>query len=376
MAGIYVHVPFCRKKCVYCDFFSVGASQEMLSAYADLVTKEFKAREGELAKEPVRTVYFGGGTPSLLPVDDIGRILGAFPCMTADAEVTIEVNPDDVTRDFAMAVRETGVNRVSMGVQSFDDRELAFLHRRHDAAGAVRAVGHLRSAGFDDISIDLIYGIPGQTMASWEKSIEMAMLLDTPHLSSYCLSYEEGTQLTRMRDRGDFTVCPDELCVAMYERMAEVVAAHGYEQYEISNYSKPGWESRHNSAYWDFTPYLGLGASAHSFDGKVRRYNPASLRRYMEAIEQKGVAFEEEHETDNELYNEWVMTKLRTHRGMDVTELARRFGEARAKFAGEVLGRYAKDGCVECDGSRVRLTRKGGMVSDAVFRDLFIVDED
>lgn len=309
----------------------------------------------------------------MLSVDEIAGLV-SMPVLSADAEVTVEVNPDDVTPDFVDGLKRAGVNRVSMGVQSFCDEELEFLRRRHNAAQAKAAVATLRDGGIANVSIDLIYGIPGQSVESWTKSLEEAVALNTPHVSAYSLTYEEGTRLTRMRDRGDFSELDDDLTVALFEQLAATLYDAGYEQYEISNFAKPGWHSRHNSAYWDFTPYLGLGASAHSFDGKVRRYNPSSLKEYLEKVDAAGVAYEEECETADQLYDEWVMTRLRTREGMCLDDLEKRFGKKRRQYAAQVVDRHITDGCLVREGSVVRLTRHGVMLSDMVFRDLFIVE--
>lgn len=373
MAGIYIHIPFCATKCIYCDFFSVAVTAEKRSAYLAALSKEYDARLGELQGEEVGTLYIGGGTPSLLSVDEIAGLV-SMPVLSADAEVTVEVNPDDVTPDFVDGLKRAGVNRVSMGVQSFCDEELEFLRRRHNAAQAKAAVATLCDGGIANLSIDLIYGIPGQSVESWTKSLEEAVALNTPHVSAYSLTYEEGTRLTRMRDRGDFSELDDDLTVALFEQLAATLHDAGYEQYEISNFAKPGWHSRHNSAYWDFTPYLGLGASAHSFDGKVRRYNPSSLKEYLEKVDAAGVAYEEECETADQLYDEWVMTRLRTRAGMCLDDLEKRFGKKRRQYAARIVDRHIADGCLVREGSVVRLTRHGVMLSDMVFRDLFIVE--
>ncbi len=373
MAGIYIHIPFCSKKCIYCDFFSVAMTPDKRRPYVDALCREYAARLPELGGAEVSTLYIGGGTPSLLSVDEIRRIVGMVS-LADGAEVTIEANPDDVTADFVAGVRDAGINRVSMGVQSFCDDELRFLRRRHDARQARRAVDLLHEGGIGNISIDLIYGIPGQTVESWTESLGEAVALGLPHLSAYSLMYEEGTQLTRMRDRGDFEEVDEDLSVAFFDRLAETLAAAGYEHYEISNFAKPRWRSRHNSAYWNFTPYLGLGAAAHSFDGEVRRFNPSNLRSYVELVERDGKAFEEEKETAAELYDEWVMTRLRTHEGMDLDELERRFGFGRRNYAVGIAQRYVADGSLSLDGSVIRLTRRGIMLSDMIFRDLFAND--
>lgn len=373
MAGIYIHIPFCAKKCIYCDFFSVAMTPDKRKRYIDALCREYATRLPELCGEDVNTLYIGGGTPSLLSVDEIRRIVEMVD-FADGAEVTIEANPDDVTADFVAGIKDAGINRVSMGVQSFNDGELRFLRRRHDAAQARRAVDLLQKGGIGNISIDLIYGIPGQTLESWRASLGEAVALSLPHLSAYSLMYEEGTQLTRLRDRGDFEEVDEDLSVALFDCLATTLDAAGYEQYEISNFSKPGWRSRHNSAYWNFTPYLGLGAAAHSFDGSTRRYNPSSLRQYISFVEERGAAFEEERETASELYDEWVMTRLRTREGMDLEELERRFGSERRRYAEGNAQRHIADGGLAVDGAVLRLTRHGVMLSDMIFRDLFAND--
>ncbi len=373
MAGIYIHIPFCAKKCIYCDFFSVAMTPDKRRPYVDALAREYDVRLPELRGAEVNTLYIGGGTPSLLSVDEISRIVGMVS-LADGAEVTIEANPDDVTADFIAGVKDAGINRVSMGVQSFCDDELQFLRRRHDAMQAHRAVDLLQNGGIDNISIDLIYGIPGQTVESWTRSLGEAVALGLPHLSAYSLMYEEGTQLTRMRDRGDFKEVDEDLSVTFFDSLSVTLAAAGYEHYEISNFAKPGWRSRHNSAYWNFTPYLGLGAAAHSFDGAVRRFNPSNLRKYVSLVERDGKAFEEEKETAAELYDEWVMTRLRTCEGLDLDDLEHRFGIGRRRYAEGIAQRYVGDGSLSLTGATLRLTRHGVMLSDMIFRDLFAND--
>lgn len=372
MAGLYIHIPFCKRKCVYCDFYSVAFSPVMMERYVSLLLKEFDRRKGEVANEKFRTIYFGGGTPSLLPVNLLKKLICHVGLDDAE-EITIEVNPDDVTEEFAREIVAAGINRVSMGIQSFDDKELKFLNRRHDSSVAKKAVGILKSSGICNISIDLIYGIPGQTLATWRKSLEDAIALGVPHISAYNLTYEEGTKLTVMRDEGKIEEAGEDLCVEMFDVLAAMLSDAGYEHYEISNFALPGMHSRHNSSYWNFTPYIGLGASAHSFDGRVRRYNPSDLRRYMELVEKNGMACDEEHETVGQLYNEWVMTRLRTRHGLDLNDLLARFGRDRLEMASEVLDGYKEKGFVTVANGVACLTRKGIMVSDMIFRDLFVV---
>ena len=287
MAGVYVHIPFCASRCSYCDFFSTLKLPQTGEAYVEAVVAEARLRCAELRGEAVRTLYMGGGTPSQLPLPLLERLLaglGEVIDLGSVEEFTVEANPDDVTPQWSAAVKALGVNRVSMGVQSFEDPILRAIGRRHTARQAVEAVNALRQAGIDNISIDLIYGLPGQTVASWARSVEEAIALEPQHISAYGLTYEEGTRLWRQRESGEVVEVPEEQCLEMYRTLVEMLAAAGYEHYEISNFALPGYHSRHNSSYWDETPYLGLGSAAHSYDGAVRRYNPADLQEYIATI--------------------------------------------------------------------------------------------
>lgn len=372
MAGIYIHIPFCKRKCIYCDFYSIAPKDIFWNDYARLLLKEFTMRRCELA-EPVRTVYFGGGTPSLMPLPCLTMVLHALSDGEPVEEATIEVNPDDITESYAAGIRDAGFNRVSMGVQSFVNDELRFLRRRHDADGAERAVRLLQESGIYNISIDLIYGIPGQTAESWRQSIRRALSLGVPHISAYNLTYEEGTLLTLLREKGKIKEMDDAESVQLFDILTEELHAGGFEQYEISNFAIPGMYSRHNSGYWAYTPYLGLGPSAHSFDGRTRRWNPGNFRDYVKSIETFGVAFKEEKASLSERYNEWVMLRLRTKWGLDIEELYRLFGKQYAEYALAVISKYIKTADLEKRDGCICLTHKGVMVSDAIFRDLFIV---
>ena len=358
MAGLYIHIPFCKRKCIYCDFYSIAGSPDLMGGYAGALIDEFDNRKDELGGERISTVYLGGGTPSLMPAGLLSKIVSHIG-LDGVEEATIEVNPDDVAMEYVKELADMGFNRVSMGVQSFIDSELRLLNRRHDAKGARNAVDILKRCGIHNISIDLIYGIPGQTLQSWRESIDAALSLDVPHISAYNLTYEEGTRLTMMRDKGRIKEVGDELCVGMFDALSGLLSDAGYEQYEISNFSKPGMYSRHNSSYWNFTPYLGLGASAHSFDGRKRRYNPSNLREYVKLIKEKGYAYRVEEETENQLYNEWVMTRLRTKWGLDINDLGMRFGRHYEKTAAEILEKYSGEGDIHLENGIARLTKKG-----------------
>ena len=273
MAGVYVHIPFCASRCSYCDFFSTLQLEQTGAAYVEAVIAEARLRRDELQGEAVRTLYLGGGTPSQLPVPLLARLVeglrGVFGFQDLE-EFTVEANPDDVTPSWCAALPPLGVNRVSMGVQSFEDGILRLIGRCHTAQQAVQAVNNLRQSGIDNISVDLIYGLPGQTISSWTDTVKQALDLEPQHISAYGLTYEEGTRLWRQRERGEVIEVPEEQCLEMYRILVGCLKSAGYEHYEISNFALPGFHSRHNSSYWNDTPYLGLGAAAHSYDGKIR----------------------------------------------------------------------------------------------------------
>lgn len=326
MAGIYIHVPFCARRCIYCDFYSTTCVHEA-ERYADALAREIEQRAPSFASgDAIRTVYVGGGTPSLLSPAIWQRVfarLAAAVDLSQATEITFEANPEDITDDYARALAElTPVNRVSMGVQSFIDTELHTLRRRHNAARPAEAVGHLRRAGIGNISLDLMYGLPGQTVATWQESIRRAVALNIEHISAYCLSIESGTRLARALRDGALTLASEDDCLTMSATLRQTLAAAGFEQYEISNFARPGHRSLHNSNYWNGTPYLGLGPGAHSYDGAARRtWNAPDLRAYLD-----GRRVEEgETLTATDRYNESIMLALRTRDGLSVARLRAQF---------------------------------------------------
>ena len=374
MAGVYVHIPFCASRCSYCDFFSTLSLAGSGEAYVAAVTAEAALRCGELRGEPVKTLYLGGGTPSQLPLPLLCCLLEGLRQsldLAGVEEFTIEANPDDVTPAWCAALPSMGVNRVSMGVQTFEDPILRLIGRRHSSRQAVEAVDRLREAGIDNISIDLIYGLPGQTLASWKSTVEQAIALSPQHISAYCLSYEEGTRLWRQRERGEVTEVPEEQCLKMYSILVDMLQTAGYEHYEISNFSLPSYRSRHNSSYWHDIPYLGLGAAAHSYDGHIRRSNPCDLGEYIGQIASGQAAYQEEVMTRWERYDERVMLGLRTSDGVDADRLRQDFGDdAWHHFTREAARHIAAGNLNRAGESRYVLTRDGIMVSDSVIRDL------
>ena len=339
MSGIYIHIPFCKSRCAYCDFFSTTLLSRR-EAYVDALCKEAKRRLATLnsnlsTPNPITTIYFGGGTPSLLSAEQVARVLQTIDAPQA-TEVTLEANPGDLSPDYLRAIREAGVNRLSIGIQSFDDEVLRLIGRRHTAAQAKDAVKAAQVAGFDNISIDLIYGIPSQRstrntpLSAWEAQIEQALQLGVQHISTYCLSYEEGTRMTRMLEQGEINEVDEDTENAMYDLLVSQLKEAGFEHYEVSNFALPGYRSQHNSSYWNRTPYIGLGAGAHSYDGaRTRSWNPDNLEEYIRAQEMEETPHSEsastmatyETLTDTDLYNERIMLRLRTAEGIAINEL-------------------------------------------------------
>lgn len=327
MAGVYIHVPFCKKKCSYCDFFTVGQGK-MDIPFAHLVLSELKLRSSNISDKVVKTIYFGGGTPSLLPASDIQKIIFGihdFFNVELNAEITIEVNPDDVTKSLAQQYKDIGVNRVSIGVQSFNDDELDFLGRRHDAKASIEAIRIFKDVGISNISIDLIYGLPNSTLSSWEQTLAMALDMDVQHLSCYHLTYEEGTPLTRKVAKGNIVPLDEEVSKAQFDLLRGLATSNGFIHYEISNLAKPGFISRHNSGYWLNEEYLGLGPSAHSYNRAIRWWNPASITDWKSVIENNILKLNKEDIDDVTRFNEMLITRLRTIWGINLKDIANGF---------------------------------------------------
>ena len=369
VAGIYIHVPFCQGRCIYCDFYSTTEGEEWKSRYVDALLAELRMRRDELPLARVHSIYIGGGTPSQLPARALAAILSEvcrlFP-VDSDAEVTVEANPDDVTPEWLAALSHTPVNRLSMGVQSFDDSLLRLIRRRHTAQQAVCAVEQAARHGISNVSIDLIYGLPTQTMEQWQADVRQALALDVQHLSAYSLSYEEGTPLWRMLEQGRIEEADEELSLCMYEHLIDATRAAGFTHYEISNFCRPGRHSQHNSAYWHGVPYLGFGPGAHSYDGmRTRRWNLSDLKGYVQAAGSMP-PHQSEVLTDDELYDETVMTRLRTSEGLSLdllTAAYRAYCMAQAEP-------HLRAGRLEQAGSTIRLTRQGIFTSNDIISDL------
>jgi len=364
MAGIYIHIPFCRRRCLYCDFFSTTQLSRR-SEYVDALLKEIAQRKDE-AGEPILTIYIGGGTPSTLTANDIQRILQAIG-IEGKNEITMELNPGDATPEYMQALRQAGIQRLSIGIQSFQDELLQRIGRRHNAAQAVAAVHMAQEAGFDNLSIDLIYALPGQTMSQWESDITTALSLNVQHISTYGLMYEEGTPLTRMRDNGQITPMDEETEIAMYDTLCDRLKQAGFVHYEVSNFALPGYEAKHNSNYWNGTPYIGIGAGAHSYIGRTRSWNPDDLDAYIRGIRTGTLQRESELLTKRDLYNERIMLGLRTNRGIPDGQptVNRQSYATREELCRDGLLRKTPDG-------RLVATQKGLHVLNRIIEKLMI----
>ena len=375
MAGIYIHIPFCKTRCIYCDFFS-STSMEIKSQYINALCKEIELQRDFLESESIETIYFGGGTPSQLDAADFKKIFDALSLNGYElntSEVTLEANPDDISNEYLKNIRDLPFNRISLGVQSFDDYELKFLNRRHNAETAKNAVKRCQEAGFENISIDLIYGINfPSNLKTWAENLQQALELNVQHISAYSLTYEEGTQLSQMVEMGQTSPIDDDLSVSMLYRLIDKLTQNGFEHYEISNFAKPGYRSKHNSSYWNGTHYLGLGASAHSYNGKVRQWNVFSLKNYIESIQNNEIPAEVEFTTPQNAHNEYIITRLRTSDGINLDELASLFGEKAKTRCLKLAEPHIKDNKLILENNTLIITLSGIFISDSIMRDLLM----
>ena len=371
-AGIYIHIPFCRTRCSYCDFATGIYDSPLAERYVEAVIAEIESAQDGTSWLAFDTIYFGGGTPSMLSPDQVERILTAvrhrFP-IDGSTEVTMEMNPGTVSIETLKAFRKLGINRASFGAQSFDDHELARLGRSHSVADTLKTFSDLRTAGFENVSFDLIAGLPGQTLSRWRQNVAQALSLAPEHLSFYLLEVHEGTPLAEHIRKGIQPVPDDDLAGVMYEDMLTQALDHGYEHYEISNLALPGFRSRHNTKYWTAAPYVGFGCSAHSFDGKNRRWsNERDVRRYVELIDKRASpVIDDQVMSDSAVRSEAVFLGLRVMSGINLKDYRELFGIDLAEQYDEDLTRFTEAGLVQLDGETLRLTRAGALLSNEVF---------
>lgn len=374
MTGLYIHIPFCASRCVYCGFYSTTLPA-LRDAYVDALCQELTLRAEELpADEAITTIYLGGGTPSQLTTDQLDRLFSYIYKVyrSQPVEVTMECNPDDITPAFADWIAQSPIDRISMGAQTFSDDRLRLLRRRHTAAEVRRATTLLRQAGIRNISIDLMFGFPGETLADWEQDIDEALRLGVEHISAYSLMYEEGTTLHRWLSEGRIQEIDDDLSLRMYDCLVDRLTAAGYRHYEISNFALPQRESRHNSSYWRDVPYMGLGASAHSFDGRQRSWNVADIETYIAAIGRGERPCTVEALDPDTHYEDVVLTSLRTAEGIDLGKIRRDFGSQRLDFLLAAADQDLRQGYLVREDDHLRLTRRGIYLSDGITARLFV----
>lgn len=377
MAGIYLHIPFCKKRCIYCDFFSTTSSSKKAS-YIEALTQELKNRREYTDNEIINTIYFGGGTPSQLSYDEFEKIFStiySYYNINPEAEITLEANPDDLTDEYLDSISSLPFNRLSMGIQTFNDNTLMLLKRRHTSQQAIDAFMRCRSHGFKNISIDLIYGLPGETSETWEKDLDIAISLKPEHISAYHLIYEEGTALFRLREENKVSEADEELSNSLFETLIKRLSEAGYIHYEISNFSLPDMHSRHNSGYWTDMKYLGCGPSAHSYNGRSRQWNIASLDKYIYGISHGQNISETEMLDLYTRYNDFVITSMRTMWGMPLEKLKSEFGVKLHDYCLKMAESHIRNGKLTLEENTLKLTHEGIFISDGIMSDLLWVED-
>ena len=376
MAGVYIHIPFCKTRCHYCDFYKLtdfNAKADFLSA----LRKEIVLRKNELSGEQINTIYFGGGTPSVLKAGETGGIMeliGSVYDLDPDAEITLEANPDDLNVSFARELLGAGINRLSIGIQSFGNQDLKNMNRRHDAARALACIDAVREAGFTNLSIDLIYGLPDQDLAAWEENVNKAVGLKADHVSAYHLTYHKGTVFYNYLKRGKIKEIPDELSFAQFNKLRELLVDAGYEHYEISNFARDKQYSKHNRSYWERKNYLGFGPSAHSFDQRTRRWNISNLKKYLSAVENDQVFWKTEILSEQDQYNDFMITSLRTMWGISQQELDEAFQVKYSRHFRKEAVPFMETGHMLFDGTCYTLSEKGLFISDTIMEKLLFVE--
>lgn len=375
MSGIYIHIPFCKQACHYCDFHfstSMGKKKAMVSA----LQQELALRKPEFNDEVVETIYFGGGTPSVLAMDELQSLIDTVYDnyeVSDTAEITLEANPDDLCPEKLKDLAESPINRLSIGIQSFYEADLQLMNRAHNATEAEDCIRQAK-AYFDNISIDLIYGIPGMSNARWRQNIEKALSYDIPHISSYALTVEPNTALDHFIKKGMVKNVDDEVAQEHFHILLETLEAAGFESYEISNYGKPGYFSRNNTAYWQQKKYIGIGPSAHSFDGARRGWNINNNPKYLKAIANGELPMETEILTTTDKYNEYIMTGLRTIWGVSLSKIASEYGEMYREYLLKQAKKHLEEQLLYVDGDLLLTTKKGRFLADGIAADLFMVN--
>lgn len=375
MAGIYIHFPFCRHKCSYCNFYS-SASLRLRDETVEMILKEIKVRKDYLSGETIDTIYFGGGTPSLLRYGELEALLEVIHThfnTGHQPEITLEANPDDLTADAVAVLSKTSINRISVGIQSFREVDLRFLDRMHSASEADAGIKRLQDAGFENLSLDLIYGIPALSDAAWKENLLQAISLQVPHISAYALTIEEKTPLFVHIKKGVKPDVDENTLERHFKILRSTLKESGYQHYEISNFALPGKFARHNTAYWQGKKYLGAGPSAHSFDGASRQWNVSNIPEYVKSLSTGIVPFEKEFLSLEQHFNEYVMTSIRTMWGCNTAYIEDRFGAGWKTTLLEEVAPFIRNNLAELDGNSIKLTGDGMFRADGIAAALFRV---
>lgn len=373
-AGIYLHIPFCKTRCTYCDFYTL-TNESQIDKFVEAISVEAALRKNEIQEE-VKTIYFGGGTPSRLNINHFEKIFESLYnnySIDSKAEITVEANPDDLSDEYLETLSKLPVNRLSIGIQSFNDYELKFLSRRHSSQQAIDSVRIAQKHGFSNISVDLMYGLPDQTDEIWRENLQKVTSLDVQHLSAYHLIYEEKTRMYSMLKAGKIKPVDEELSTTMFSMLIDWMTSHNFIQYEISAFGKEGFFSQHNTSYWKNRKYLGLGPAAHSYDGYDRSWNISSLNRYIKGVESGILEREAEHLSINEKYNEFILTGLRTMWGVNLSDMINLFGEDIYTYCIQNAQQYINAGKLTIQENSLKLTRDGIFISDGIMSDLMRV---
>jgi len=377
MAGIYIHIPFCKKACTYCDFHFT-TSTKYLNEMVEAICKEITMKKNRLENQQIGSIYFGGGTPSVLPTAALQQILSTVEkhfSISANAEITIETNPDDLTALKIAELRKLPINRFSIGTQSFFNEDLVWMNRAHSSQEATDCIKRSQDAGFENLTIDLIYGYALLTYEKWKTNIETAVALQVPHLSAYSLTVEPKTALAHAIEKGKQPKVSDDQSAAQFLMLMHTLAKNGFEHYEISNYSLPGRYAVHNTNYWKGVPYLGIGPSAHGFDGCDRQINIANNAKYLESIFDNRLPETLEQLSEIDRFNEYVMTSLRTMWGTSLTKITSEFGKSYAEQTLKLITPFVKEGKLILQGDTIKLTDEGKLFADGIAAELFAENE-
>jgi len=375
MAGVYIHIPFCKKKCHYCDFYKT-LNTGMAERFLDALGKEIILQKDYLEQNKIETIYFGGGTPSVLTAIQIREILEKLYDVfdvSEKAEITLEANPDDIDKLYVKDLKKAGINRISLGIQSWNDSVLQLLNRRHTAKEAKEALDNIIASGIENISADLIYGIPGMTAKQWTDDLHKTLGFDIKHLSAYHLTIEKNTEFGKMKQAGKLKEIDEEESENQFNILTKISKKYGYIQYEISNFCKEGYFSAHNTNYWKQQPYLGLGPSAHSYNGDARQWNISDLSEYLKSIENNEIRCTSEILTTKDRYNEYIMTSLRTMWGINLDFVEERINKESRDYLNNLATRFVKYGMITKNGNQLVLTDQGKMISDNIISELMMV---